>query len=36
MTFGEDVRVAPVYTILGKTRERSTYGEATISTMVAD
>jgi hypothetical protein len=36
MTFGEHVRVFLVYAILGKTRERSTYGEATIPTMAAD
>jgi len=36
MTFGEDVRVSPVYAILSKTRERNTYGEATTPTVAAD
>jgi hypothetical protein len=36
MTFGGDVRVSPAYAILGKTRERSTYGEATTPTVAAD
>ena len=36
MTFGGGVRVFPLYAILGKTRERSIYGEAIIPTVAAD